>query len=198
MRRNKFKMKKQYLFFDTETTGKAYFDAPCDADHQPRLVQLGCILTDASGNEFGAVNLIIKPQGWTIPAEAAAIHGITTEHALAVGVPLYHALMVFGSLMRVATDRVAHNVDFDDFIMAGECSRLMVELKPTTKHCTMKSMTQACALAKRSGHSGYKWPNLQEAYRHCFAREFAGAHDAMADVRACRDVFFWKEKNLTP
>lgn len=43
---------------------------------------------------------------------------------------------------------------------------------------------------KACGFGGYKNPNLQEAYKHFFGVEFEGAHDAMADVRACRDVFF--------
>jgi len=42
----------------------------------------------------------------------------------------------------------------------------------------------------RSGRTNYKNPSLQEAYRHLFGRNFVGAHDAMADVRACRDVYF--------
>ena len=40
------------------------------------------------------------------------------------------------------------------------------------------------------GMTGYKRPSLTETYRHFFGRDFDGAHDAMADVRACRDVYF--------
>jgi DNA polymerase-3 subunit epsilon len=43
---------------------------------------------------------------------------------------------------------------------------------------------------RRAGRTGFKNPNLAETYRHFFGRDFEGAHDAMADVRACRDVFF--------
>jgi hypothetical protein len=37
----------------------------------------------------------------------------------------------------------------------------------------------------------YKWPRLIEAYRHAFGKDFTGAHDALADVRACKEIYFW-------
>jgi DNA polymerase III epsilon subunit-like protein len=40
-------------------------------------------------------------------------------------------------------------------------------------------------------HISFKWPKLTEAYRHCYDRDFDGAHDALADVRATADVFRW-------
>ena len=46
----------------------------------------------------------------------------------------------------------------------------------------------------RRGMTGYKNPSLPRTYRHFFGRDFDGAHDAMADVRACRDVFFAPER----
>lgn len=180
---------KTFLFFDTETTGKADFRAPSAAAHQPRLVQLGAILADEQGRELAALNLIIKPNGFEIPAEAAAVHGITTELARAVGVPVLDACEPFYSLARVAQGYVCHNTEFDRLIMDGELQRLRLDLPEKSWHCTMKAMTSVCRLPGRYGD--FKWPNLQEAHRHCFQREFDGAHDAMADVRACRDVFFW-------
>jgi len=39
------------------------------------------------------------------------------------------------------------------------------------------------------GRYGYKWPTLQEAYRHFTGTELAGAHDALTDVRACRVIY---------
>ena len=45
-------------------------------------------------------------------------------------------------------------------------------------------------LPGRFGNS-YKWPKLSEAYETLVDEEgFEGAHDAMADVRACRAVYY--------
>src|SRR5512137_2482859 len=86
------------LYFDTETTGKANFRAPADDPSQPRLVQLGALLTNDDGKEIAALNLIVKPNGWTVPAEAAAVHGITTERATNEGVDLEFILPLFRML----------------------------------------------------------------------------------------------------
>jgi DNA polymerase III subunit epsilon len=177
------------LFFDTETTGKADFRSAPEAEHQPRVVQLVALLTDAAGTEIASVSVIVKPYRFLIPDEAAAIHGITTERAIDLGVPLAHALGVFSSLGRIATHLVAHNIAFDAFLLRGECLRMVTDYPVRPEYCTMKTMTEVCRIP---GPHGFKWPRLQEAYQHCFGREFAGAHNALADVRACRDIYLWQ------
>jgi DNA polymerase-3 subunit epsilon len=183
------------LFFDTETTGKAIFSLPADHKMQPRLVQLGAQLTDGAGNLLAEMNHIVKPDGWTIPEEAARIHGITTEKATDKGRPVADVLGYFMRLANLGGTVdlfVAHNSDFDTFIIKGECDRLrhagMVNPFAGKKvHCTMKAATPLCELP---GRYGYKWPTLQEAHRHFFGREFDSAHDAIADVAACREIYF--------
>lgn len=69
-----------YLFFDTETTGTRNYKAPStDTRNWPRLVQIAWILTDEEGNRTHEGNLIVKPDGFTIPADAVRVHGITTQ-----------------------------------------------------------------------------------------------------------------------
>ena len=193
------------LFFDTETTGKADFRAEPDAPHQPRLVQFAALICEDDGEEVQSARLIIKPDGYTIPAEASAIHGITTERALAVGVDCSVARHIYRRFWNAASMIVAHNIQFDLLIMDGELFRAAGgrkawgETRDTV--CTMHAMTPVCKLPNTNGYSDYKWPKLQEAFKHAFGKEFDGAHDAMADVRACRDVYFWlkvlKEKTVT-
>lgn len=184
---------KKFLFFDTETTGKADFRAPATAPQQPRLVQLAALLTDEAGDEVASVNLIIKPAGFEIPLAATEVHGISTEAALLSGVGVHHALALFVALAERADALVAHNIQFDDLVMASEAARFDY-LMPDRRHfCTMNAMTPICRLPGR--YNGFKWPSLMEAYRHCFRHEFVDAHDALADVRACKAVFFWLKQN---
>lgn len=179
------------LFFDTETTGKADFRSKPDAPHQPRLVQLGALLTDDGGEEMACIDLIITPEGFTIPESASSIHGITTDVARAYGVGLEVALPAFAQLCTKPHVIVAHNIDFDLLIMRGEYLRASCEDDPfdgAKLFCTMQAMTPICNIP---GPYGPKWPKLIEAYRHCFGEDFSGAHSAMADVRACARVYRW-------
>ena len=180
------------FFFDTETTGlPRRWDAPLkDLDNWPRMVQLAWLLCDDAGNELAAANRIIRPQGYLIPADAARVHGITTERALAEGVPLADALDEALPRIEEAACAIAHNVSFDETILAAECLRLgrPHPLLQKKTRCTMKESTTFCALPGRYGD--FKYPNLTELHRKLFQKAFADAHDALADVRACKAAYY--------
>lgn len=179
------------LFFDTETTGvpRNYKAPATDIQNWPRLVQLAWLLTDAQGVELTSGEYIVKPNGFTIPAEASRIHGITTERALAEGVELQVAVDAIRADIAKASVLIAHNVSFDEKILGAEFIRLgypnHVETKP--RKCTMQASTAHCALP---GPYGFKWPKLQELHQKLFREGFDGAHDAVADVRACARCYF--------
>ena len=79
-----------YLIFDTETTGLPQNrQAPLtDFDNWPRVVQLAWQLHDVDGSIVSAENVIVKPEGFTIPFNAEKVHGISTERALRDGLPV--------------------------------------------------------------------------------------------------------------
>jgi len=189
-----------YLFYDTETTGLPDFKMSAGWGGQPRICQLGAILTDQEGRVKAEANLLIKPEGWTIPAETTAIHGISQADAENYGLPIKTVLAIFSRLVAKSYAVVAHNIRFDLFLLEIECSRLSSNLNLPKQHlCTMEESREILKLppTKRMASLGmtkFKNPNLQEAHRHFFGREFEGAHDAMADVRACRDIFFAMKK----
>lgn len=180
-----------YLFFDTETTGlPKYYGAPLeDLDNWPRLVQLAWLLFDEKGNEFRGQNRIIKPEGFVIPQEASSVHGISTEKAHEEGIDLRKALEEFAIAYKEAKTLVAHNISFDEKIMGAEFLRK--EIKPSffelPKICTMQGSTDYCAIETERG---YKWPKLIELHQKLFGKEFDGAHDALADVKATARCFF--------
>lgn len=181
------------LAFDTETTGVINYKLPKTHPSQPRMVQLGAILFDDSGVVRGEINVLIKPDGWTIPDDAAAVHGITTEMAEKYGVPVVLALNIFNRFAAMADIVVAHNFDFDDAILKGEFHRINRDSAFFTcnSFCTMKASTNVVQI---KGPRGFKWPKLQETHKFLFGEEFEGAHDAMADVRACKRVFIELKK----
>lgn len=183
-----------YLFFDTETTGlPRSWNAPVTAlDNWPRLVQLAYMAFDGEGGLIAAVDTIVKPQGFTIPAESSRIHGITTERALAEGKDLGQVLRDFKALLDPARYLVAHNISFDEKIIGAEFLRNGLPDIPAVKHkiCTMHSTTEYCAIP---GPRGYKWPKLTELHRKLFNKDFSEAHNAAADIAATAKCF-WELK----
>lgn len=189
------------LFYDTETTGLPLFNEPSEDPRQPHLVQLAACLIDVDKRQtIASMNVIVEPRGWLIPDDVAKIHGITTEHAAAVGVSEHLALMMFTDLWQRAQFRIAHNQQFDERIIriaklryqdreraeawaAGpaECTQLLstpiLKLPPTAK-----------MIAARRNH--HKSANLGEAYEYFTGRKLEGAHNALVDVHACIDVYY--------
>lgn len=181
------------FFFDTETTGlPRNWKAPLTQrtlSNWPRMVQLAWLLCDEAGNELAAACRIIRPEGYTIPPEAARVHGITTERAQAEGIALAEALDEVLPRIEQAEVVIAHNISFDEKILGAEClrqGRPHPLLRKKTR-CTMREATDFCALP---GYYGFKYPNLTELHRKLFNKAFADAHDALADVRACKAAFY--------
>jgi len=172
------------IFFDTETTDLPDYKSPA-GPRQPHVVQLAAVLVDGA-SERGMVTLV-QPEGWTIHPGAQAAHGITLARAQAEGVPIAQAIAQFDELLAQADLAVAHNVRFDRLLMDSEYLRLGRQAGWPATFCTMVGSTN---IVRMPGNYGkYKWPTLEEAFRHFFHRPPAGAHDALADVRACMAVF---------
>jgi len=182
------------LYHDTETTGLVQTALSHDHPGQPHLVQLGLILMDEEGKERAAVELVVKPNGYTIPEGAANVHGVTTELAHAVGVPLMTALSVFTQLRAIADELVAFNLPFDDLVMRAAIHRsgkIPSHPGPSRRTCAMTMATPVLALPptarmKAAGYDKHKPPNLTEAYKALVdPAGFQGAHGALVDARAC-------------
>lgn len=180
-----------YLFLDTETTGipRNYKAPVSDLKNWPRLVQVAWLVADESATEITSAKHVIKPDGFIIPPDAVAIHGITTEVALRDGVILGSVLEELIPHIQEASVLVAHNMQFDQNILGAELLRMghTNVLSSKVRICTMQSSTNYCQLP---GRYGYKWPTLQELHKILFKQTFGGAHDALKDVRACAKCFF--------
>ncbi|MEO1652009.1 MAG: DNA polymerase III subunit alpha, partial [Bacteroidota bacterium] len=193
-----------YLIFDTETTGLPRdFSAPhTDLDNWPRLVQIAWQLHDAKGKLLSAQNLIVKPEGFTIPFNAEKVHGISTQIAQEEGQDLREVLAVFAEDVAKAELLIGHNIEFDLNIMGAEFLRGEVESLLWEKESyDTKSEESAKFVAIPGGKAGgFKWPTLTELYTKLFGESFSDAHDAAYDVDATSRAFFGllKEKIAKP
>lgn len=191
---------KPVIFYDTETTGLPLFNEPSEDPRQPHMVQLAAVLVDADTNkELQCIDLIIKPKDWIITAEMTAIHGITQEMAMDLGVSEKTATEALLDLVGTRL-RIGHNEQFDARILRIATKRYFNDeradaWKAGLSECTAGLTTKICNLPPTqkmldAGRKHAKTPNLQEAYKHFFGEEFKSAHSALADVMACRAVYF--------
>ena len=188
------------LVFDTETTGLPDFKARSDDPSQPHLVQLAILGIGDDGQEEEASCVIIKPDGWIISPEVAAIHGITQERAMDEGIPEKAAVSLFVLSQAMSTIRIAHNESFDRRIMriamtrAGYARDFIEAVEGRPVYCTCNSAKSVVNLPPTekmvaAGFKGPKSPSLSECIQFFFGEALEGAHDAMVDARACAKIY---------
>lgn len=188
------------LVWDTETTGLPLFHEPSEDPRQPHIVEFACSLVDIDTRKpLSSISLIARPDGWEIPEEVSQIHGITTEHAHAVGVPERDIVGLFMAL-GAGRKHVAHNSTFDERIVRIALKRMFSEadaeaFKARTFECTQLLSTPILKLPptekmRKAGRFHHKSANLGEAYQHFTGKPLDGAHSAMVDVQACMAVWF--------
>ena len=168
-----------YAFLDTETTGFA-----CGGV-QPRIASIAWMVADDPDKPRVFERRVVRPDGFTIPARAAAAHGITTERAHAEGQPIRAVPGDFARDLRALRPAavVVHNARYDLPVVAAEFDRLGAA-DPCRRLRVLCTMLQCRE----------KWPGesakLGEVHLRLFGRALRDAHDAGADVRACARVFF--------
>jgi DNA polymerase-3 subunit epsilon len=193
------------MVWDIETNGLPRDDVPDDHPAQPHPVQIAAILLNGGWRTVEELNLLVRPQGWAIPAAATHVHGISMEKALAEGVPEAEAIGRFLTLASRANVRVAHNALFDERIIRIALARLWQGWENQPVACTMNLTTELCALPPTeammaTGRNWPKSPKLTESYEHLLGRPMPGqAHDAMSDCRAAAEVYAeLARRGLTP
>jgi DNA polymerase-3 subunit epsilon len=181
------------LFFDCETTGVPidYRASYTEVNNWPRVISLAWILADQDGQTVSEVHRLIKPNGWLMPTEEFWIrNGFSQARSEAEGVPIEAVLDMFLIDIHQADHLVAHNINFDHRVVWAEHIRNgKTPRSGLNKICTMAKSTSVCKLPAPRGR-GYKWPKLEELYVFLFGQSFDGAHDALADVKACKACFF--------
>jgi DNA polymerase-3 subunit epsilon len=183
------------LFFDTETTGKMDFKSHFTAEHQPHLCQLAAKVMTLDERVVASMNVMVKPEGWTISDEVAKVHGISHQDAVRWGLPRRTVLAMFSQLCKLAQHAVAYNIEFDSNLLWAQFHRENVKpesFNALVQTCAMKAAVPVCKIPSKfkRANDPYKWPNLTEAHSMMLGYGFDGAHDAMVDVDALARVTF--------
>lgn len=188
------------VFYDTETTGLPLFKQPSEHPDQPHIVQLGACLVDVDTRKvLATIDVMCKPDGWLIPDEVSAIHGITTEMAADLGVPESLAVEMLLDLVGERT-RIGHNEPFDARMVRIACMRHFEPSqadawKDGDAECTALLATPILKIPptdrmKAAGFTKFKTANLREAVLHFTGKPLENAHSALADVHGCMAVWF--------
>ena len=182
------------LFYDTETSGLPIWDRRSDHPSQPRIVEIAAELTDGQGKMISMMSALIKPDGWSIGADAIKLHGIENDYAREHGMPIADAMNVFMDMQERAGMRIAHNQAFDERMVRIELIRLFdrevadVWKEEGQKFCTMHSAKSTVGATNDKG--GIKTPTLAEAYTYFTHQESEQDHRALGDLLMCKAVYF--------
>ena len=201
--------------YDTETTGLWKYGVSIEHEAQPKICSLSALLIEEDGEKafkvIDSIDVIVKPEGWTIAPpvlpslgitkeeakergikiSAADIHGITHERAMDEGVPLFEAMKAFNDLAVNATDGwLAHNESYDNLIIRHALKLLKRTIPlPEKRICTMMMAKDYCRLPPNRPGGDWKWPKLEEAYRILFGKEMIDAHNSLADIQQTVEVY---------
>lgn len=166
---------------DTETTGF----------RTPRIVQIA--LVSSCGRSFVAT---VDPEQ-PIDGRASRVHGITNQDVS--GKPTWRevAPLVRNFISQCGTSVVllAHNASFDRRVIQSECTRCNVSIYPRCASirfvCTLKLARMRRVILEGLRHPFDPPLSLKLAYLYELAtgKELDGAHDALADARACLAIY---------
>lgn len=184
-----------FLIYDTETSGFPNSRLSATDPAQCRMIQLAALQLDEEFKEVKQLYTLIKlPEGKLIDEGAFKAHGISEKRCNEEGRHLKDVLEELNGLLLESQYHICHNKQFDDKVLGLEFNSYHKNFWQSNSICTMETMTPICKLPhlrRNSFGSAFKWPKLQEAYRHCFGKDFEGAHDALSDVRATAEIFRW-------
>lgn len=195
------------LFIDTETTGLPLNDkaAYTNLDNWPYLVQVALIIEDDNYGILAKRNIILKPDGYSIPESSARIHGISNTKAVKEGEDRKQVICFLDTVLYNSDIIIGHNILFDLNVVKAEIIRvkgienaLFVKKEPNIMD-TMKMGTNVCKIPNLYFYSRqdqpYKYPKLDELYYKLFHKHFDDQHDAMSDIQATYDCYYELKKN---
>ena len=173
-----------YLAWDTETTGLPMSRQAATPDNthlfdQCRIVSLAFVMYSTKGRELSSYHAVVYPDTFTVTA--TEIHGITHDHALMHGKLFEEVYNDFIKAMKGCI-LVAHNSNFDENALFSECYRRGLSVEP------FKAVKFVCTLDLVKLRY-LKPKKLVEVYKELIGKNLENAHNALADARACGEVY---------
>ncbi|CAM9155815.1 unnamed protein product [Ectocarpus sp. 8 AP-2014] len=184
------------LFFDVETTGlppRAAKPRQFQDFSGCRVVSIAWVLRDGLTVFSQRYSVVDTGGGDGAKVGAEHIHGVTCGVMRDHGRLVEAVLRDFMEDVKKATLVVAHNMDFDQKVVAAELYRMGCNddaeyLMQQQCLCTMKTTTDLVKIKTKYG--SYKWPKLCELHAFLFGSAFDNAHHAMCDVDALVKCFY--------
>lgn len=187
------------LLFDTETTGlptRRGISALESPDIWPNLLSISWMICNGP-TLIRQESYIIRPDGWTIPADSIRIHGITQARAMDDGKPLATVLEHFTRDLKCADRVIAHNMEFDRNVLFHAYKwnlnqNPLAFWNPLCEFCSMNASKPELKLPSKFqfARDPYKNPGLDELYRATFDGKEPpkDAHNASRDVQVLHAI----------
>jgi DNA polymerase III epsilon subunit-like protein len=179
-------MESKVLYIDVETNGIGTFRPPTQ-----RVMQISWI---HSGNEYNYYVKDIKKVSPSVP------HSISIQHCKEHGNSWDYIYDELEKCMEDTDKIVCHNSEFDISTIAHELktrkSKSYKKFKILMKDfvesesiiCTMKMSIDICKIPFSNG-SSYKYPKLEELYKHLFDSIPTGLHDSLEDCKVTKECY---------
>ncbi len=180
-----------YLIFDTTGIGKPLDNEASYTNTRawPRMIHIAWIILDKNLKPIGDFNYVIKPESYDLTEAIAKKAQLKLEDINERSVSLNEALHSFEHSLQDVTYVGAHNLSFNQNVLAAEFHRKEISnsLFDKESFCLMQESTFYCKLPSKTG--GYKWPTLSEMHKIIFSKAYSPPNNARADVIAATRCF---------
>lgn len=179
------------LFYDVETSDMIKYGLPSEHPDQPHIAEIAAILVSAETRDvISSLNVMVKPDGWSMSKEATEVNGLTDQMLEDHGVPEYLAVSMLLSMWRnSATKRVAYNKTFD-IRMIRIAAKRMGMTDEAIDLWSDKDANHDCAMRMYQLVHGGKNTKLVDAFESIMGEKYPSAHSALPDTYACAEVYF--------
>lgn len=179
----------KFAIVECATSDKLDYRLPADDASQPRLAQLAIILLDDVQGAGKHLTYTVRPEAWSMAADAASATGLSDETLARDGNPLHFAVSAYANLIVEHRVIVSYSTTSVLKIMRGECRRLDHTdfYERTSSIELMRALTDICRIPN-VGRKGYKMPKMSEALAH-FKIDAPDIRDAATTARLSLGLF---------